>query len=102
MVHEKSWGPAYLHFGLRLGTDFDNHAYRIGRVPPRRGDGIYLGCRLDTGNVWQQTSDIDWHNLMTAFSVVIAADTIAGPIYIGYGREESGYERTYMSLGTQF
>ena len=85
-----------------MGVASIGYRYRIGRVPPGLGDGIYLGCRLDTGNVWQQTSDIDWDNLLTAFSVVIAADTVAGPIYIGYGREESGYDRTYMSLGTQF
>jgi len=93
--------PAQLR-GPYVGVASIGYRYRIGRVPPGLGDGIYLGCRLDTGNVWQQTSEIDWDNLLTAFSVVIAADTVAGPIYIGYGYEESGYERIYMSLGTQF
>ena len=88
--------------GHYIGVASLGYRYRIGRVPPGLGNGIYLGGRIDAGNAWMDTTEIEWDNVLTAISVFMGADTIAGPVYIGYGREESGYERTYMSLGTQF
>ncbi len=63
----------------------------------------YLGTSLENGNVWQQTSDIRLNDSITAGSIFFAADTLLGPVYLGYGLSEKHQSGMfYFSLGQRF
>ncbi|MFN7986689.1 MAG: patatin-like phospholipase family protein [Thermoanaerobaculia bacterium] len=93
--------------GLRTGQLFGEYAgllrvgtrYRVSKLPSLLGSGIFVGATLETGNVWNRTSDIKPSNLIWAGSLYGAADTILGPLYLGFGLAEQGNETFFLSLG---
>ncbi len=74
--------------------------YRRLNDNPRRH--IYAGMTFETGNVWQNRSDISLSDTIQAGSLFIAATTAIGPVYIAYGRAEGGIEAVYFFLGRPF
>ena len=62
----------------------------------------YLGASLEMGNVWQRAKDISVHDNIVAGSVFIGADTPIGPVYFGYGRNDTGKGSIYLYLGPIF
>ncbi len=48
-----------------------------------------LGASLELGNVWQDTGDMSFGDTIFAGSAFIGADTPIGPIYLGYGHNDS-------------
>ena len=93
--------------GLRTGQLFGEYAgllrvgtrYRVSKLPSLLGTGVFVGFTLETGNVWNRTSDIKPSNLIWAGSLYGAADTILGPLYLGLGVAERGNETFFLSLG---
>jgi NTE family protein len=79
---------------VRVGT-----RYRISKLPSLVGSGVFVGTTLEAGNVWNRTGDIKPSNLMWAGSLYGAADTILGPIYLGWGVAEQGNNTFFLSLG---
>ena len=66
-------------------------------------DSIYIGGSFEGGNVWNKKSDIDTGDLLFGGSVFLGADTIFGPLYLGYGRNEGNDEgQFYLFLGQTF
>jgi len=63
---------------------------------------IYAGMTIETGNVWDNRSDISFSDTIMAGSLFIAANTIFGPVYVAYGRAEGGREAVYFFLGRPF
>ena len=63
---------------------------------------LYAGLSLEYGNIFQQRDDIKFKNGIAACSVFLGLDTIIGPIYIAYGRTDSGRDNFYLSLGMSF
>ena len=59
----------------------------------------YAGGSLEFGNVWDERSDIDWDSLRFGGSLFVGADTIIGPLYLGYGQADSGNGALYLFLG---
>ncbi|MDM8550119.1 patatin-like phospholipase family protein [Desulfobacterales bacterium HSG2] len=66
------------------------------------GDITYLGCSLETGNVWEDTDDIDFGSLIPAGSVFLGVDSFLGPLYLGFGYAEGGRNSVYLYLGKGF
>jgi NTE family protein len=60
---------------------------------------IYLGGSLEAGNSVDSNGSLTWGELKRAGSVFIAADTIAGPIYLAYGRTQGGRSTPYLFWG---
>jgi NTE family protein len=86
------------YFGAgRLG-----YQYRMGRLSPSMGDGIYLVAWADAGNVWEDSGDISTSDLVYGGLVGVGAETVIGPIYVGLGSAEEGEHRLYFSLGSAF
>jgi outer membrane translocation and assembly module TamA len=75
---------------------------RLNRLPPSLGQATYVLFRGDLGNAWQDSGDVDVDNTLVGGSVGWGADTVLGPILLGYGRAEEGYNTWYFSLGTSF
>ena len=63
---------------------------------------LYVGGTLELGNVWQNKSDISTSNAITAGSIFVGADTLIGPLYLGYGRAEGGVDSVYLFVGKLF
>ena len=76
--------------------------YRLLSLPSGLGEGIYVGGLVDARNVWADTSEISLDDLRYGFTVVVGADTVAGPLFLAYGRAEGGRDRIYVTLGRTF
>ena len=62
----------------------------------------YAGASLELGNVWQDRSDMSFGDTIFAGSAFIGADTPIGPIYLGYGHNDTGEGSLYLFLGPLF
>jgi NTE family protein len=62
----------------------------------------YAGASLEVGNVWQDSSDIGFDDTIFAGSAFVGADTPVGPLYLGYGHNDSGDGSLYLFLGPLF
>lgn len=78
----------------RLGT-----RYRVSKLPSLVGSGIFVGATVEAGNVWNRTADIQLSSLIWAGSLYAAAETILGPVYLGWGFADKGRNTFYFSLG---
>lgn len=86
--------------GSYLGVASFGYAYRILQLPSQLGKGVYAVTRFDAGNVWEDEFDTD--DVRSGGAAGLGADTAIGPMYLGYGFAEGGYQRFYLSLGTAF
>jgi NTE family protein len=77
------------------------YLYRLGRLP-NFVDGIYIGASAETGNVWQRSEDVDFHNLRKSYSLLFGIDTYVGPVYFAHGRTSGGKDSLYLYLGRSF
>lgn len=97
--------------GVRADTLAGPH-YAIGRLiylhkVGNGGEGIldvpaYIGASLESGNVWDQRSQMHFSALRTDFSLFVAADTYLGPAYLAMGYDQSGSTAFYLYLGHTF
>ncbi len=93
--------------GLRSGQLYGQYAglarvgtrYRVSKLPSLIGSGVFVGTTLETGNTWNRTGDIKPSNLIWAGSLYGAADTILGPLYLGWGIAERGNNTFFLALG---
>jgi NTE family protein len=60
---------------------------------------LYLGGSIETGNAWQNRSDISLDSTIVNGSVFAALDTFFGRLYIAAGFSEHGESNFYLSLG---
>ncbi|MBK9090821.1 MAG: patatin-like phospholipase family protein [Holophagales bacterium] len=93
--------------GLRTGQISGQYAglaragirYRVSKLPSLVGSGLFAGATVETGNVWNRTQEIKPSSLIWAGSLYGAAETIIGPVYLGWGFAEEGRNTFYFSLG---
>jgi len=83
------------HFGL-LEVAFYRRLGDITFLP------IYTGFSLETGNNWNQYSDIKLDENTVAGSLFIGADTFIGPLYVAFGGNSNGDRALYFYLGQTF
>lgn len=63
---------------------------------------VYTGWSLERGNVWNSKSEINWDDMHTAGSLYIGSDSFIGPVYLAYGRSDSGESAFYFLFGNAF
>jgi NTE family protein len=63
---------------------------------------IYAGASLETGNTWNERSDISLQDLRTAGSVFLGVDSFLGPWYLAFGLDDDGNSSFYFHLGNPF
>ncbi len=93
--------------GLRTGQISGQYAglarlgarYRVSKLPSLVGSGVFAGATVEAGNVWNRTEDIHLSSLIWAGSLYAAAETILGPVYLGWGFADKGRNTFYFSLG---
>jgi NTE family protein len=60
---------------------------------------FYIGGSLETGNVWQERSDISLDSMLVNGSLFAALDTYLGPLFLAAGFAEGGSTSFYLFLG---
>lgn len=83
------------HAGL-AGLAYMRRFYRV------RFFESYVGASLELGNVWQDSEDIAFDDTIFAGSVFLGFDTPIGPIYLTYGRTDTGEQAIYTYIGPRF
>lgn len=63
---------------------------------------LYLGLSAETGNVWNDKSDIDYSDMIFSGSLFIGWDSPIGPAYFAYGDSDTGERSLYLFLGVVF
>jgi NTE family protein len=69
------------------------------RLNSNRRNPVYAGFTLESGNVWQDRSDIALNDMIQAGSIFLGMNSIIGPIYVAYGRAEGANEALYFFIG---
>ncbi|MEJ2678220.1 MAG: patatin-like phospholipase family protein [Gemmatimonadota bacterium] len=94
-------GGFLLMSGYRPGELYGNHL-GFGRLMVSRelgDDRAYLGVSLETGNVWQDRSQIGLADLRYSLAATLGLRTLLGPVYLGIGTRGSGKPYFYMEVG---
>jgi NTE family protein len=108
--------PAYESFvlggPLRLSgyrvNQFAGREYAFGRLmyykrvfplPDILGSGIYLGGSAEVGRVNDRFDGLPSPGTLWSGSLLVGADTFAGPAYLGVGLGASGNWSLYLLLG---
>lgn len=66
------------------------------------GTEPYLGFTLQHGNVFQDKADIRFSDGVTSVGTWLGWDSLLGPIFLGYGRADTGDSSAYLSIGSLF
>jgi NTE family protein len=90
--------------GLQENQLSGQHAGLVGLVYMRRLQHSrllqsYIGGSLEAGNVWQDTADASLDNSIIGGSAFLGLDTPIGPVYLGYGRTDTGESSIYFHIG---
>ncbi|MCK4563247.1 MAG: patatin-like phospholipase family protein [Verrucomicrobia bacterium] len=88
--------------GNYYGVGSLGYRYRLGKLPPTLGNGLFAMARVDAGNTWFSGGDTRLKNLDYGALVGLGADTIAGICTIAVGKAESTTTRFYFSIGNIF
>jgi len=73
--------------------------YRMGELPRVLGRGWYTGVSLEAGDAWSRATGFRWGNVKKAGSLFVGADTVVGPLYLGWGQTYRGDSSFYLFLG---
>ncbi len=63
---------------------------------------IYAGASIEAGNAWDEGDEVTWPSLRYGGSLFVGADTVAGPVYLGWGSTEPDRGRWFFILGERF
>ncbi len=63
------------------------------------GGVLYGGLSLEAGHVWPQWDDVQLGDLTVATGLFVGADTLIGPIYLGYGLADGAAGAFYLVIG---
>jgi NTE family protein len=93
--------------GFNSGELTGQNATRVGASYYRRiGDlalfPAFVGFSAEVGNVWERRSEISLAGAIWGGAIWAGVDTPAGPVFLAYGRSESGSTAFYVSLGRLF
>ncbi len=87
--------------GQELGYVGWLYSYRIAELPSALGEGVFFGGWWEIGNVWQRSSQVG-EDLLWGGSIFVGAETLLGPLTMGFSRGEGGRERYFLVMGRTF
>jgi NTE family protein len=62
-------------------------------------EGLHVGASLEAGRVGTPVVATQDTGLIKSASLFLGADTPIGPLYLGYGRADTGFGSVYLYLG---
>jgi NTE family protein len=75
--------------------------YRLTKEPGAIVKGLYAGLSAEVGNVWTVGEPMTLSGMKSGGSVFVVADTLIGPLFIGYGHS-GGNSSAYLFLNRSF
>lgn len=60
----------------------------------------YIGFSFESGGVYARRQDVNAQSLIFGGSVFAGIDTFFGPIFLGYGRNDTGSQSWYLTFGS--
>ncbi len=63
---------------------------------------IYLGAIVETGNLWNDRSDMSLNDLRWSSGLFVGADTLLGPVYLGAAVGDRGQTSAFLFVGQLF
>jgi len=72
----------------------------IGRLPMGLRGDMRAGVALETGKVGTPYTETQLTGRINSASIYLGGETPLGPVYLGYGRSDSGASSVYLFLGT--
>ena len=63
---------------------------------------LYAGLSFEAGNVWAERGDMAVDDLLFSAGAFLGLDTILGPVYLAWGRNDRGQGSFYFYLGNPF
>ena len=63
-------------------------------------NGVYGGIMAETGNTWLPQQKRSSEDLKYSGTLYVGADTLLGPVYLGYGQAEAGRRAFYLLIGS--
>jgi len=63
---------------------------------------VYAGMSLEAGNAWVDGDPVTWSSLRYGGAVFLGAETILGPVFLGWGWTDPDRGRFYFVLGERF
>lgn len=88
--------------GQRYATGQFGYYYRLSKFAPSLGSGLYFGAWVTAGNIWIYRQPVTWDNMKYSLTLSLAADTIAGPIYVAFSQATGGNRKLYLTIGRSF
>ena len=61
---------------------------------------LYIGASAEAGHVWTEWSDFDRSGAILGGSAFVGFDTPLGPLFLGYGRNNTGADSWYLTFGS--
>lgn len=92
----------YQLWGYYYGIGQLEYRFRIGKLPPTMGNGIYALLRQDAGHAWIDAEGIDMDDINFGTLLGLAADTAIGTCRVAVGKVEGLDIRFYFSIGNTF
>jgi len=62
-------------------------------------EGIYAGASLEVGRVGKPLLPDNEQGLLRSAALFLGVDTPIGPLYLGYGHANHGFNAFYLFLG---
>jgi NTE family protein len=62
-------------------------------------DGVYVGGSLEMGRMDRPLIPGNEQGWLRSAAALLGVDTPVGPLYLGYGRADRGYDSLYLFLG---
>jgi NTE family protein len=84
--------------GTRYNLGTISYYRQYATMPTQIGRGVYAGFSVEAGRINDPFMKDPW-DWVTAGSLFLAADTILGTFYIGYGHTSLGQGTAYLSIG---
>lgn len=72
----------------------------IGRLPMGLRGDMRAGVALETAKVGKPYTETQLSGWMNSASIYLGGETPLGPVYLGYGRSDTGASSVYLFLGT--
>ena len=63
---------------------------------------MYAGISFEAGSVYGPLDPVSFASLRRAGSIYAGADTVIGPVYLGFGYAEGGQKSVYLIIGQRF
>ncbi len=71
----------------------------IGRMPGALGGALFAGASFEFGNTFSEKESITFSKMKRASALILGAETIIGPLYLGAGKTFGGSSAFYLFLG---